>query len=295
MNISILGTNGFLSNAIADYFWNKGAELHMYGLTEPVHPYTTFSAINLITESPDYNQLCLSDLIIYAVGAGIQSNLNESCSLIYALNVTVPINICNKLKEYNFNSVFVSFGSVFEVGNTKDERYFDEDDILTSTALATSDYAISKRMLSQFIHSYKHEFKHWHFYIPTIYGEGENPLRLIPYTINAIKTGEKLSFTSGEQTRQYVYVREIPVILDKSLERSLPDGIYNIEGNETLTVKEIVTIIHQALGANVLADCFGKAQRTDTGMKFLALNGDKLKKYIQYKPLSTITDIIQKY
>lgn len=295
MKISIIGTNGFLSNAIAYYFIEKGSELNMYGLNEPAYIYNSFQKINLIKESLDYDKLCLSDMIIYAVGAGIQSNLKENNSLIYALNVTVPITICNKLKEYNYKGTFVSFGSVFEIGNTIEERFFTENDLLTSVALAPNDYTISKRMLSRFIHSYKHDFKHWHFYLPTIYGEGENPTRLIPYTINAIKSGVTLSFTSGVQTRQYVYVREIPVILQKAFECSLPDGLYNIEGNETLTVKEIVHIIHQSMGANVPKDCFGKTERVDTGMKYLALNGTKLFKYIQYKPIYKIKDIIHNY
>ncbi len=81
MNISIIGTNGFLANAIADYFWARGVNLNMYGLEEPLHPYTTFTAINLMKEKPDYAILCKSDIIIYAVGAGIQSNLKEKIRL----------------------------------------------------------------------------------------------------------------------------------------------------------------------------------------------------------------------
>lgn len=295
MKISIIGTNGFLSHAIAHYFICKGNELNMYGLNEPVHMYNSFKKVDLVKESLDYDKLCLSDLIIYAVGAGIQSNLKENNSLIYELNVTVPITICNKLKEYNYKGTFVSFGSVFEIGNTIEERFFTERDLLTSIAFAPNDYTISKRMLSSFVHSYQHDFKHWHFYIPTIYGEGENSTRLIPYTINAIKSGVTLSFTSGVQTRQYVYVREIPIILQKAFECSLPDGLYNIEGNETLTVKEIVHIIHQSMGLNVPEDCFGKTERVDTGMKYLALNGAKLFKYIQYTPICKIKDIIHNY
>ena len=73
-----------------------------------------------------------------------------------------------------------------------------------SSAPAPSDYVVSKRMLTRFVTSYKHDFTHWHFIIPTIYGENENPKRLIPYTINAIKNGEELHFTAGNQTRQYL-------------------------------------------------------------------------------------------
>lgn len=295
MRISIIGTNGFLSKAIAEFFLQQDNELDMYGRQKPNHTYASFTSINLLDEKPDYGRLCLSDIIIYTVGAGIQSNLAESHQLIYTLNVTIPVEICNSLKEHNYNGIFVSFGSVFEMGNTPEQRFFDEKDILTSLAPAPGDYAISKRMLSRFIYAYKKEFKHWHFIIPTIYGESENPARLIPYTINAIKKNQALSFTNGSQTRQYLYVREIPFILQKAFENHLPDGIYNIEGNETLTVREIVEMIHHSFDLPLPGDCFGKLVRTDTGMKYLALNGHKLRNLIHIEPSIKIEDQIKKY
>ena len=139
-----------------------------------------FYKVNLMDAELDCSGLMDSDLIIYAIGAGIQANLKEGLNLIYNLNVTAPVTICNKLKELNYQGRFVTFGSVFEMGETKEERFFTEEDVLTSTCPAPNDYTVSKRMLSAFVSSYKHEFTHWHFYIPTIYGVGENPKRFDP-------------------------------------------------------------------------------------------------------------------
>ena len=189
----------------------------------------------------------------------------------------------------------MTFGSVFEMGETKDEKYFTEKEILTSTAPAPSDYVVSKRMLTRFVTSYKHEFTHWHFIIPTIYGPGENPMRLIPYTINAIRNGEKLHFTAGDQTRQYIGVNEVPRLLEMAFENKLTSGMYNIQGKETLTVKEIVELIHHELGKEVPEGCFGTIQRSDVGMKFLALDGNKLNRAIGFKAESSIKDIITGY
>jgi putative dTDP-glucose 4,6-dehydratase len=296
MKISILGTNGFLSTAIAKYANHKDWTLDMYGLDEPFgHKYDKFHKINLMDTELNCYKLIDSDLIIYAIGAGIQSNLKESFYQIYNLNVTTPVNICNKLKELNYTGCFVTFGSVFEMGETKEEHLFTEEDILTSTCTAPNDYTVSKRMLSTFVSSYKHDFIHWHFYIPTIYGVGENPKRLIPYTINAIRNGEKLYFTTGDQTRQYLHVDEIPRILAIAIEKKLASGIYNIQGRETLTVKEIVTKIHHVMGKEVPAGCFGYIQRVDADMKYLALDGKILRKAIGFEAKTKIIDIITQY
>lgn len=296
MRVTILGTNGFLSRAIALYCNQKHYSLNMYGLNEPVgHEYDTFHKVNFITEDLNNENIIQSDIIVYAIGAGIQSNLKEGNDLIYNLNVNIPIKICNFLKDAGYKGCFITFGSVFEMGESKEERYFSEMDVLTSTCPAPNDYTVSKRMLTRFVDSYKHEFTHWHFLIPTIYGETENPLRLIPYTINAIRNNESLHFTAGDQTRQYIYVDEVPIMIDLAYNKHLQNGIYNIQGKDTLTVREIVTTIHQYLGKDVPQDCFGSAQRADVGMKYLALDGTKLRNAIGFEAKIRLTDVIDKY
>lgn len=296
MKISILGTNGFLSTAIAKYANEAGWYLDMYGLDEPkAHKFDNFYKVNLMDAELDCSGLLTSDIIVYAIGAGIQANLKEGFNLIYNLNVTAPVTICNKLKELGYKGRFVTFGSVFEMGETHEERFFTEEDVLTSTCPAPNDYTVSKRMLSSFVSSYKHDFTHWHFYIPTIYGVGENPKRLIPYVINAIRNGDELHFTAGDQTRQYVHVSEIPKLINLAYEKNLASGIYNIEGPETLTVKQIVQMIHQHLGVDVPKNCFGTLSRSDTGMRYLALNGDKLYRAIGFKADMKICETIDEY
>lgn len=296
MKITILGSNGFLSNAIAKYANNINWTLEVYGLDEPIGvDYDKFVKCNLMDAELDCSGLLDADIIVYAIGAGIQSNLKEGYNQIYSLNVTAPVTICNKLKELAYKGVFVTFGSVFEMGETKEAHFFTEEEVMSSAAPAPSDYVVSKRMLTRFVTSYKHDFTHWHFIIPTIYGEAENPKRLIPYTINAIRNGEPLHFTAGDQTRQYVYVDEVPRLIELSFEKHLPSGIYNIQGIETLTVKEIVTLIHNAMGGELPEDCFGTAQRTDVGMKYLALDGEKLFQLTEFVAGTSIKDIINKY
>ncbi len=296
MKISILGTNGFLSTAIAKYANEAGWNLDMYGLDEPrSHKYDNFYKVNLMDTALDCSGLLASEIIIYAIGAGIQSNLKEGNDLIYNLNVTVPVRICNALKAAGYRGKFITFGSVFEMGETTEERFFTEEDIQTSLAVAPNDYTVSKRMLTRFISSYKHEFTHWHFIIPTIYGESENPKRLIPYTINAIKNGEELHFTAGDQTRQYIHVSEVPRIIGMAYKKNISSGIYNIQGKETITVKEIVTLIHRVLGKKVDESCFGSAQRVDVGMKYLALDGSKLEDATGFEAHVKLEEIIEKY
>jgi nucleoside-diphosphate-sugar epimerase len=296
MKIAIIGTNGFLSTAIANYALNKGWQLDVYGLEKPKqHLYTNFYAIDLTTETIDGARLIENDIVVYAVGAGIQSNLKESAELIYKLNVQVPIGISKVLQVVDYKGVFITFGSYFELGETDIIKPATEENIVDASATAPTDYVISKRMLTQYILSYQHSFTHWHFILPTIYGVGENPKRLIPYTINAILNNEKLSYTSGEQIRQYLYVDDIPNCIDKAYSHQLMSGVYNIAGTIILSVRELVTIICNTMNYKLDTDVFGKESKSDTSMKYLALDGCLLEKTIDFKAETTIEKALIKY
>lgn len=296
MKIAIIGTNGFLSNCVAQFCNVHHYEVEAYGIEKPTSvSYKSFYFVDLSSGSLDYSKLIQNDIIIYAVGAGIQSNLKENAHLIYNLNVFVPITICNNLKEHGYSGTLVTFGSYFEIGNNSEDIKYTEKMLLATSSYVQNDYSISKRLLSRFISSYISPFKIWHFILPTIYGEKESPHRLIPYTINSIKKNLPLSFTSGEQVRQYIYINEIPQIIFQSVASDLDSGIYNIEGTETFTVKDIVSSILLKFGLTPSDNMFGKTKREDTRMLNLQLDGSKLANKINYNSSIKISDIYEKY
>lgn len=296
MTIAIIGTNGFLSTTIAKYALERGWQINVYGLDKPQqHSYTSFCSVDLTRDSIDALQLYQNDMVIYTVGAGIQSNLNEAADIIYMLNVMVPIRICKVLQSCSYKGIFVTFGSYFELGETYLRSPATELDVINAISSAPTDYVLSKRMLTRFISSYKHDFRHWHFILPTIYGPGENSQRLIPYVINAIIQKRALCFTNGEQVRQYLFVGDVPKVLECAYERSLASGIYNIAGNDIYTVREIVKMIHDYFGIQLRDECFGSAIRSDVGMKYLVLDGMKLDSVIGKRMVCKLNDTIKLY
>lgn len=296
MKLTILGTNGFLSNAIGRYANAHNWKLDMYGLSAPDSVcYDSFHEINLMDKELDCTPMLDSDIIVYAIGAGIQYNLNEGANLIYALNVAAPMKICSDLRAHDFKGVFVTFGSYFELGEVSLKLPATEEDIINAIALAPTDYVVSKRVLTRFVASYKHDFTHWHFILPTIYGPGENPKRLIPYTINSIKKGEELHLTSGGQVRQYLFVDDVAFVLASAYTASLPSGIYNIAGSDTFSVRQIVELIFASFYQPLPDNCFGEIARFDEGMKYLSLDGSKLQARLRCNKFVHLKDVIKLY
>jgi hypothetical protein len=296
MLVSIIGANGLLSRYISSFCNINKIEINIFGRQEPIDSYfSNFFKIDLLNESLDFIKLLKSDVIIYAAGAGIQSNKDQKLDEIIFLNSSLPISIIKELENLKFNGVFITFGSYFEIGVNDNNILFNEQMLISSTNNVINDYTSSKRALTTFLSKIESSFTSYHFILPTIYGEIESKHRLIPYTINALRNKEDLNFTAGNQVRQYIYVGEIPHIIFQSINCNLESGIYNISGKETLTVKQLVEIIHLKMRLPMSDEIFGKANRADTGMINLQLDGSLLRNKISFEPQINIIDVIDKY
>lgn len=292
MKVAIIGTNGFLSDRTGLYCHGSRHTVSWYGLERSrLFGDDAFAFVDLAGGELDYATLLDYDLIVYTSGAGIQSNLRESNSLVYTLNTFVPITLCDRLSSLNYAGALVTFGSCFEIGKNAQDRTFDEIALGSSQFDVPNAYCVSKRLLTRYVQSATQTFRHLHVILPTIYGPGEAPHRLIPYTVNALKAGTPIQFTSGTQVRQYLYVGDVPPVIFDLVRAGVRSGIYNISGNETHTVREIVEKVFAYYGRTPSADLFGTAERADIGMADLQLDDTKLRgvlSRIEYTPLDRV-------
>lgn len=296
MKISIIGSNGFISNSILGFLKNKEVTIDLYGRTKPTGlKFDNFYEIDLFDNDFATDKILDSDIIFYAAGAGIQSNLKQSEWEINKLNLVIPINIDCYLKSKKFIGTFITFGSYFEIGENLNTHLFTEEEIITSPGFTNNKYAISKRLLTRYVDLNQYDYQRIHFILPTIYGENESEHRLIPYVINSLKSATEIKFTSGEQIRQYLYIEELIKMIFMAVEKKISSGIYNTAGSEIISVRQIVEKLFDLFKKNLPDSVFGKAERLDVGMKVLQLDGSKLAKAIDYTATIEIKDIYEKY
>lgn len=296
MNISIIGSNGFLAGSIGKYCNNMNYEVHSWGFSEEKnYQYSTFHNVDLLNNEIDVEKLSQSQIIIYAAGAGIQSNLNENFKAIYMMNTFVPIRIIKALNELDFKGYIVTFGSYFELGENQRDSFFTEEEIITSVNPVPNDYCVSKRLLTRFISSTKTNSKNYHFILPTIYGENENPKRLVPYIMSAVKNHQDLEFTAGSQTRQYLYVDDVPPVIFNAIAENIDSGVYNIAGDDNFEIRELVAVVLNHLNYPESNAHFGQTDKPDTGMKILKLDDKLLKSKIGLNSKTKFIEVISKY
>lgn len=302
MNVAIIGSNGMLSMALTKYFYAQSDTIvDVYGLDAPKgYECTNFYQINLLKDKLDYDKLVKTDVIVYASGAGVQAALKTDSSLMYALNVNVPVEMTIMLKKHGYKGTYVSFGSYMEIGlNNVDGKAFDEDDVICSPLPVTNDYALSKRLYGRYMKDLIADYTHLHFILPNMFSEDDlKPgTRLVPYVLKYLqdykagRSTETPSFSAGTQTRQYITLEEVMVVLSKALDKHIASGIYCIGGGEFFSIRNLIERLFKLYDVPCKDEYFGKEERRDSDIKSLRIKGDKLKAAIGFLPNQTVENI----
>ena len=305
MKIAIIGANGMLSVALTKYFYKRpDTKVVVYGLDEPIgYACDSFTKVNLVTQTLNYEEIAAADVVIYASGAGVQAALSTPSLLMYQLNVNVPIAITLGLKQAGFKGTYVSFGSYMEIGiNNEEGKEFSEDDVICSTLPVNNDYALSKRLYGRYIREFKAEYTIYHFILPNMFSEDDlKPgTRLVPYTLQYLqdycagKNPDAPQFSAGTQTRQFITLEEMILTVDKAIIAQIPSGLYCIGGGEYLSIRNLIERLFALYDVPCKEEFFGQSVRRDGDIRSLRLDGKKLFSVLGSQPNKSIEDIFKR-
>lgn len=302
MKIAIIGANGMLSVALTKYFYGRpDTTVVVYGLDEPQgYACDSFTQVNLVTQTLNYDEVATADVVIYASGAGVQAALSTPSLLMYQLNVNAPIAITLGLKKAGFKGTYISFGSYMEIGiNDEEGKAFNEDDVVCSSSPVSNDYALSKRLYGRYMRDFTADYTTYHFILPNMFSEDDlKPgTRLVPYTLQYLqdycagKNPDAPKFSAGTQTRQFITLEEMILTVDKAIIANIPSGIYCIGGGEYLSIRNLIERLFAIYNVPCKDEYFGQSVRRDGDIRSLKLDGSKLFKALGYLPDKTIEDI----
>ncbi len=108
-------------------------------------------------------------------------------------------------------------------------------------------YGLSKALLEDF-----YLFFHREQSIPVtllrlsqVYGPGAHPINALPRFLNQVQKQETLClFGKGEETRTYIHIQDVVQAILLSIKKS-HTGIYNVAGEETKTLGQLLTLVKQ--------------------------------------------------
>lgn len=284
--IAILGGNSFLASYVQKYFADVSHEVDSFQRNgEFKLEYPSFV--------PPIDILLKYDTIIITASAGVQSGKVETDQIILGLNAFYPIQLIMELEKYNYKGKVVTFGSYFEIGNCGEDKFLNEYEVIHSDLDTRNLYALSKRLLSRFCSSYSGPVAWYHLILPSVYGKGENPSRLIPYLIGSVQAGNTIKVTKGAQVRQYLHASDVVSFIDYFHKEQISPGIYNLSPDESLTIAALRSLVIEMVASDskfVMEIIQGR----DENMRILQLDSSKARSY-GWLPSTRLKKGIQSY
>ena len=140
------------------------------------------------------------------------------------------------------------FGSSSSVYGNNDKVPFAEDDPVDHPI---SPYAATKKAGEVICHSYHHlhglRIACLRFF--TVYGPGQRPeMAIHKFTRRMFRGQEIEQFGDGASARDYTYISDIVEGVVRALERTRGYHVWNLGGAHTITLRELIAKIGEALG-----------------------------------------------
>ncbi len=246
--VLVTGGSGFIGSHVVDKLADAGFEPRIYDLRESPH-HEPGTADTVIGDLFDHETLTTAmedceaviHLAAYAdVGIVADQPANaEECNARGTLAV---------LEAARATDTRVIYGSTIWVYGASGDGLIDEDAPL---GLPDHLYTASKLAGEMYCTSYAELYDVpctiLRFGIP--YGPRARPAAVVPIFVSKALKGEPLTIAGdGLQTRRFVYVEDLAEGVVAGLERGADGRVYNLAGDETVTIRDLAGIVSDLVG-----------------------------------------------
>jgi UDP-glucose 4-epimerase len=247
MRVAIIGSNGFIGSHLVDKLSQlPDVNLFLFGKNETsrfgdLYPYTQ---LNLIDQQQINLHFSDIDVVYYLASGTIPSTSWNNPLSELEKNLIPFITFTECISKLNLKKIiFVSSGGT--IYGPADQKINEE-----ANKNPFSPYGIIKLTMEYFLNYFKKKYDiNFDIYrVSNVYGEGQDTskgLGIINTFIENILAKKQIQiFGNGENTRNYVYVKDVTELLSYSMTSNLNKShIYNISSNNTITINDLVKIL----------------------------------------------------
>ncbi|MEJ5306542.1 MAG: NAD-dependent epimerase/dehydratase family protein [Ignavibacteria bacterium] len=292
MNILVTGGAGFIASHIVDAFIENGHNVTIIdnlttGRKENINPRAKFYEIDIRDDLTKIFDEGKFDVVNHhAAQIDVRRSVTDP---IYdaGVNIIGTLNLLqNSIKFGVKKFMFASTGGAVY----GEQDYFPADENHKQQPL--SPYGISKLSVEKYLYFYKevHGLKYTILRYANIYGPRQNPLGeagVVCIFLDKILAGDQPIINgSGEQTRDYVYVKDVVKANLLTLNEEESD-IYNVGTGIETSVNELFRLINQNFN-NSIKEVHGPAKPGEQMRS--VITSEKLFKKFGWKPSTKLED-----
>ena len=247
MKVLVTGGSGFIGSHITDKLKDNGVEVRVYDGVMPSHrkdiEFYQGSILDITALNFAMNGV---DAVFHLAAVADVKDVYNDPYYSESINVRGTINVLQAARRANVKRII--YGSTTWVYSDADADKVDESTPLhapshfyTATKLAGEYYCQSYSKL------YEMEITILRYGIP--YGPRARDGAVIPIFVRKALNGEPLTIAGdGAQFRKFVYVEDLAEGNVLALNSIAKNKIYNLDGKEKVTIKQIAETIQKILG-----------------------------------------------
>ena len=116
-----------------------------------------------------------------------------------------------------------------------------------------------------------------------VYGERQNKERFLPYLIDNCLNDREFKVTSGQQIRDYIYIKDFNAALIKALNNHNAYGeVINVASGIPISIRNVITTVKEIIGKGT--PILGGIEHREGESMELYANIDKAKKILNWEP-----------
>lgn len=237
-----------------------------------------------------YKTIPQFDVCFHLAAYGVdysQQNINE---LIYG-NINFTMDVLNFCKENKTKKV-INTGSCFEYGLNQGQK-LNEEDKLNPQSMYGSAKAASVIMAN--VYCQKNNIPLVTVRPFAIFGENEGIHKFVPQLMKAVILNKTMEMTSGEQVRNYLYIKDLTEAYITIALTDIPlYEAYNICSGEEIKLRNLAMEVAKLANCSLGLFDFGKVPyRKNEVMHFVGDNS-KIRKYTKWEPKYSLQQGLKK-
>jgi len=248
MKVLVTGGSGFIGSHVVDKLRDKGVGVRVFDMVIPEYrddiEFYQGSLLNL-----DQMRMAVSGVdAVFHLGAiadvndvFLEPHYSEAINVRGTINVLEAVRLNGSIKR-------VIYGSTAWVYSEANEQHVDENTPLHSPShLYTATKLTGEYYCRSYSELYSLDTTILRYGIP--YGPRARDGAVIPIFVKKALNGEPLTIAGdGSQFRKFIYVEDLAEGNVLALQSIAKNKVYNLDGKERITIKEIAETIQEILG-----------------------------------------------
>ena len=248
MKVLVTGGSGFIGSHVVDKLRDKGVGVRIFDMVIPKHREDVELYQGSLL-SLDQLRMAVSgvDAIFHLGAVADVKDVFQEPHYSEAINVRGTINVLEAAR-LNGSIKRVIYGSTTWVYSEANEQHVDENTPLHSPShLYTATKLTGEYYCRSYSELYSLDTTILRYGIP--YGPRARDGAVVPIFVRKAMLGEPLTITGdGSQFRKFIYIEDLAEGNVLALQSAAKNKIYNLDGNERITIKEIAETIQKIIG-----------------------------------------------